>query len=111
MHEVPARFAALSAGCARLIAMGNMQEITQNDLARGRKLKLWAVAAPVILIALPAIITVLLLFLAVYGTPAAIIVLSAGIIATVIGFFIGIPPWRILRSSTAIQGEFAILRK
>ncbi len=67
-----------------------MKEITKSDLARGRKLKIGAIAAPFVLTMIPAIITLLLLFLAVYGTPAAIIVLSAGIIATIIGFLIGL---------------------
>jgi hypothetical protein len=68
----------------------NMQDITKDDLARGRKLKLGAVAAPVFLTLLPAIITFVLLLLATGGPPAAAVVLFLGIIATVIGFVTGI---------------------
>lgn len=67
-----------------------MNEITQSELALGRKLKLGAVAAPVVLTMIPAIVTLLLLLLAVFGTPAAIIVLTGGVAATIIGFLIGI---------------------
>lgn len=67
-----------------------MNEITPSDLARGKKLKLGAIAAPVILTLLPALLTMLMLFLVVFGTPAAIIVLTGGVIATIIGFLIGI---------------------
>ncbi len=78
------------AGCARLIAMANLQEITPNDLARGKKLKLAAVAAPVILTLLPAIITFVLMLLAASGPPAAAVILFTGFVATLIGFVIGI---------------------
>lgn len=67
-----------------------MQEITPNDLARGRKLKLWAVAAPVILTLLPAIVTFLLMLFFAGGTPLAIIALTFGVVAMAFGFIAGI---------------------
>lgn len=70
--------------------MANSQEITRSDLARGRKLKLQAVAAPVILTLLPAILTLLLVLLTASGPPAAAIILFTGLFATAIGFLIGI---------------------
>ena len=66
-----------------------MQEITKVDLARGRKLKLGAVAAPVALTVLPAITTLVLLLLATGGPPAAAVVLFIGLIATIAGFITG----------------------
>ena len=68
----------------------DMYEITPSDLARGRKLKLGAFAAPVILTLLPAIVTIVLMLLAATGPPAAAVILFVGIIATVIGFVIGV---------------------
>jgi len=67
-----------------------MQDITKDDLAYGRKLKIGAVAAPVFLTLLPAIITFISLLLATGGPPAAAVVLFLGIIATVAGFVIGV---------------------
>ena len=67
-----------------------MNDITPGDLARGRKLKIGAVAAPVLLTVLPAVVTFLLLLLAASGPPVAAVILFAGIIATVIGFVTGI---------------------
>lgn len=67
-----------------------MQEIKPNDLARGRKLKLWAVAAPVILTLLPAIVTFLLMLFFAGGTPLAIIALTFGVVAMALGFLAGI---------------------
>ncbi len=67
-----------------------MQEITPNDLARGRKLKLWAVATPVILTLLPAIVTFLLMLFFAGGTPMAIIALTFGVVAMALGFLAGI---------------------
>ncbi len=67
-----------------------MQEITPSDLARGRKLKIAAIAAPILLTLGPLMITFLLLLLAATGPPVAAVILFAGIIATVAGFIIGI---------------------
>lgn len=67
-----------------------MYEITKGDLARGRKLKLGAVAAPVVLTVLPLVVTLLLTLLAASGPPAAAVFLFFGIVATAIGFLIGI---------------------
>ena len=67
-----------------------MNDITPSDLARGKKLKLGAIAAPVILTLTPAVVTFILLLLAASGPPAAAVILFAGIIATVIGFVTGV---------------------
>ena len=69
--------------------MTNTQEITPNDLARGRRLKLRAVAAPVILTLLPAILTLVIMLLAASGPPAAAVILFAGFVSTAIGFLSG----------------------
>ncbi len=69
--------------------MINTQEITLKDLARGRRLKLRAVAAPVILTLLPAILTFFMVFFFVGGTETTIIALTVGAIATAIGFLSG----------------------
>ena len=66
-----------------------MYEITKSDLAKGRKLKLGAVAAPVSLTVLPTITTLVLLMLATGGPPAAAVVLFLGIIATAVGLVTG----------------------
>ncbi|MBK8467318.1 MAG: hypothetical protein IPL32_15990 [Chloracidobacterium sp.] len=67
-----------------------MYDIQPSDLARGRKLKIGAFAAPVILTVLPAAVTFLLMLLAATGPPAAAVILFVGAIATVIGFIIGL---------------------
>lgn len=67
-----------------------MYEITTNDIARGRKLKIGAVAAPLLLSIIPAFTTFMLLLLAASGPPAAAVIFFLGIIATAIGFFVGI---------------------
>lgn len=67
-----------------------MYEIEPSDLARGRKLKAGAFAAPAILTILPATVTFLLVLLAATGPPAAAVILFVGAIATIIGFVIGI---------------------
>src|ERR1043166_90500 len=66
-----------------------MDDITPQDLARGRRLKAGAIAAPIVLTLLPKSITLLLLWTT-YGSPLALIVLTVGIIATLIGFLSGI---------------------
>ncbi len=67
-----------------------MYEMTPSELARGRKLKIGAFAAPLILTLIPAIITFLLLLLAATGPPVAAVILFVGIITTVVGFITGI---------------------
>ena len=68
----------------------NMYEITENDLSRGRKLKIGAVAAPFVLTLIPALITFVLMLLAASGPPAAAVILFFGLIATTIGFVSGV---------------------
>lgn len=67
-----------------------MYEITEGDLARGRRLKLGAVGAPFALTLVPALITVLLMLVAATGPPAAAVILFFGLIATTIGFLVGV---------------------
>jgi len=67
-----------------------MNDITPADLGKGKRLKLGAVAAPVVFTLTPAVVTFILLLLAASGPPAAAVILFAGIIATVIGFVTGI---------------------
>src|SRR4051794_33268283 len=66
-----------------------MYEITKSDLAKGRRLKAGAIAAPVVFTLVPAAIMIVLM-IAVFGSPTAIIVLTVGLIATFIGFFLGV---------------------
>ena len=89
MHEMASWFPRPSR-CARLTFLLNMNDITPADLARGKKLKIGAVAAPVVFTLVPAAITLLLLLLAASGPPVAAVILFAGIIATVLGFVTGI---------------------
>ncbi len=66
--------------------------MTEPDLAmrsRGKKLLAGAVAAPVVLPLIPAIITLVLMFVAVTATPAAAAVFFTGLIATGVAFLIG----------------------
>lgn len=67
-----------------------MHDITPTEFARGRKLMIGAVAAPVLFTVLPAVITIVLTLLAASGPPAAAVILFFGIVATVIGFLIGV---------------------
>jgi hypothetical protein len=67
-----------------------MRDITPADLSRGKKIKIGAVAAPVFLTLLPAIITLILLLLAAGGPPMAAVILFFGIVATVVGFVTGL---------------------
>jgi len=75
-----------------------MYDITPSDLARGRKLKIGAISAPVVLMTLPAVVTLLLMLLAASGPPVAAVILFAGIIATVFGFIAGVVIAAILAS-------------
>jgi len=67
-----------------------MYEITQKDLAYGRKLRLGAIAAPLVLLLVPALITILLMLVAAGSPPTAAVILFLGFIATTIGFISGI---------------------
>ncbi len=67
-----------------------MEDITPYDLTRGKKLAIGAVAAPLALPIIPAVVTFLLLVLALSGGPAAAVVLFVGVIATVIAFIVGL---------------------
>ena len=67
-----------------------MNDITPRDLARGRNLRIGAVAAPVLLTLTPAIITFLLVLLTTGGPPVAAVMLFMGLIATGIGFVTGL---------------------
>jgi len=66
-----------------------MDEITKSDLTKGRKLKMGIVGAPVVLTGLPMIVTLLLTLLAASSPPSAIVILFAGVVATIIGFLVG----------------------
>ncbi|HEX3101926.1 MAG TPA: hypothetical protein VHQ01_09050 [Pyrinomonadaceae bacterium] len=66
-----------------------MNDITPADLAHGRKLKIGAIIAPVILTVLPAVVTLLLLLLTAPTPPVAAVTLFVGIVATALGFVTG----------------------
>jgi len=67
-----------------------MYEITKQDLAYGRKLRLGAVGAPLALTVVPAILTFLLMILF-GGVPAtSVIILFIGLLLTTLGFLVGI---------------------
>jgi len=66
-----------------------MYELTESDLSRGRKLKIGAVAAPLVLTLIPAAVTLILMLLAASGPPVAAVILFVGLIATTIGFVAG----------------------
>ena len=67
-----------------------MADITRSDLQRGRKLVAGAVAAPAILTAVPALITLLTLILAPLAPPSAFVVFFFGAVVTVLGLLIGL---------------------
>ena len=66
-----------------------MNDLMRSDLKRVQRLKAGAIAAPVILTIVPAVITLILLLLAAGGPPAAVMILFGGIIATVVGLLTG----------------------
>lgn len=77
-------------------------DVTAKELARGRNLKIGAVAAPLVLTVLPAIVFLILFLLFAGGGPTtAFTVLFFGIIATVIGLLIGlgISGWLVYKHS------------
>lgn len=64
-------------------------DITSRDLARGRNLKTAAIAAPIVLTALPAAVTAVLFFLFATSPPVAASILFLGMIITALGFVKG----------------------
>lgn len=67
-----------------------MDKITKAESARGRKLKIGAIAAPVALTLTPAAITLLLLLLTPFGPAASVVLLFIGVVATVLGLIAGV---------------------
>ena len=67
-----------------------MADITKEDLARGRKLKIAAITTPVALTVTPAVLTFLLMLLFAGAPPTAAVILFLGIVATAIGFLAGV---------------------
>jgi hypothetical protein len=65
-------------------------EIERRELARGRRLKLAAWSAPVILTAVPAVITAAMFLFLATTPPAAATILFLGLIITAIGFVKGL---------------------
>jgi hypothetical protein len=63
---------------------------TPTELAYGQKLKIGAIAAPLLLTILPAVVTLLLMLLAASGPPIAAMIFFLGVIATIFGFILGI---------------------
>jgi hypothetical protein len=63
---------------------------TPTELAYGQKLKIGAIAAPVLLSILPAVVTLILMLLAASGPPVAAMIFFLGVIATIFGFILGI---------------------
>ena len=66
-----------------------MNEITRSDLTKANRLKAGAIAAPIILTVVPAVITLVLMLVAAGGPPAAVLILFGGVIATIVGFLTG----------------------
>jgi hypothetical protein len=67
-----------------------MEDISNADLVKGRRYKIGAAAAPVLLPIVPAAITFVLLLLAASGPPAAAVILFIGIVSTMIAFLSGV---------------------
>jgi len=65
-------------------------EVTSRDLARGRNLKIAAVAAPFLTTAVPAVLFTVLAFLFGGSPPAAFTILVFGAIFTALGFLLGL---------------------
>lgn len=79
-----------------------MADITKEDLARGRKLKAGALAAPVALTVAPAIVTLLLMLLFGGTPPTAAVILFLGVVATAVGFAAGVTTAVILAHKRSI---------
>ncbi len=67
-----------------------MYEIERSELAKGKKLLAGAVAAPIIIPAVPAVVTFLLLLLAATGPPVAAVIFFIGMIITAVAFLLGL---------------------
>jgi hypothetical protein len=67
-----------------------MYEIKETDLAYGRKLRLWAIASPLLLLLIPAVVTIVLMLIAASSPPAAAVILFLGFVVTTLGFLSGI---------------------
>lgn len=67
-----------------------MYEITRTEFGRGRKLLAGAVAAPLVLPAVPAVVTLLLMLLAASGPPVAAVIFFVGMIVTAVAFLFGL---------------------
>ena len=67
-----------------------MYEITEKELAHGRKLRLAAIASPLVLLLVPALITLGLMLVVAGSPPAAAVILFLGFIAMTVGFVSGI---------------------
>ncbi len=67
-----------------------MNEISKADLAKANRLKTGAIAAPIALTLVPAVITLVLMLLAAGGPPAAVLILFGGVVATVLGLLTGV---------------------
>lgn len=65
-------------------------EVTGKDMARGRNMKIGAVAAPAVLTLLPAIVFIVLFVLFATTPPVAFGFLFFGVLSTVIGLLIGL---------------------
>ena len=66
-----------------------MSDITKAEFGRGKKLAAAAVAAPIVLTAVPAIATFVLMLLASGGPPVAAVIFFSGIIVTALSFLSG----------------------
>ncbi|HYE75132.1 MAG TPA: hypothetical protein VEF04_17455 [Blastocatellia bacterium] len=65
-------------------------DISKRELARGRNLKIAAVAAPIVVPAIPAILFLLLMFVFGSTPPVAATFFFIGLILTIVGFVIGL---------------------
>jgi hypothetical protein len=64
-------------------------DVTTEDLKHRRRLTAGAIAAPVVLSLVPAVITLLLLLVFAGGPPVAAVILFFGVVATALGLIIG----------------------
>jgi hypothetical protein len=83
-----------------------MNEVTTADIKRANRLKAGAIAAPIVLTVIPAVITIVLTLLAAGGPPAAVLMLFGGIVATVIGLITGV-----VTSAILVQKRSALVKQ